>query len=470
MRLRETKINTKTIEKRKKYFELRKLQKYTDPEEYQKAIEFFERDEMLPNKIEDQSPNYIEKNLFLNEFHVNIGLKRHYAWNFKKSKQLQSTYKINHERWISLGSPHLEQFPKNDFDYTDRQNAFRKKYNITIEEYEEYFLFYQTTFKKYQWIYNKISDLISYYMEIMRTDQYCKQYYPNKNLIKFAFADGRTLFEHASDEELNIDYYEDASNIFIYSTTNIRETNKPRIDKFENITKAFDKRMTAREYDMEIDILSACRFQHETLEEIFTDMNTRGYMQGNFRPRYPAKYIKDPIELQNILFSSREKEKNFIKYIESELEKEPQKAVAIKKKATSVNTFNKFNSDKITYRSSLELLAFNFLDTTPNILAWSSETIIVPYIKPQDNKIHRYFVDLWVMVKQQDGSVQTFLIEIKPKSQCLKPRKTARKSEKTYLTEMLTYATNQAKWSYAKKFAEDNDMKFMIWTEKDLSL
>ena len=64
------------------------------------------------------------------------------------------------------------------------------------------------------------------------------------------------------------------------------------------------------------------------------------------------------------------------------------------------------------YRSGWELKFFRWADLNERVLAWGSETIIVPYINPLDNKVHRYFVDNFVIFKDKEGNKQKFLIEI----------------------------------------------------------
>ena len=66
----------------------------------------------------------------------------------------------------------------------------------------------------------------------------------------------------------------------------------------------------------------------------------------------------------------------------------------------------------IIYRSSWELKFFKWCDKTPNVLKWGSETVIVPYISPVDNKVHRYFVDNIITLKEGDN-IKTYLVEIK---------------------------------------------------------
>lgn len=117
----------------------------------------------------------------------------------------------------------------------------------------------------------------------------------------------------------------------------------------------------------------------------------------------------------------------------------------------------------IVYRSLWERNAFRWLDKNSNIVAWNSEEIVVPYICETDNKIHRYFLDLWFQTKDK----KTYIVEIKPKSQTIPPKAPKRKS-KRYLTESLTYIKNQSKWKAASEFAKDNGWHFEIWTEDTL--
>lgn len=120
--------------------------------------------------------------------------------------------------------------------------------------------------------------------------------------------------------------------------------------------------------------------------------------------------------------------------------------------------------NQICYRSSLELKFFLMCDNNPQIVKWGSEEIHCYYISPLDNKPHRYFIDLFI----QNDKGDKYLVEIKPYSQTLEPRRTKGKREKTLLNEVKTYAVNKAKWDFATEFAKKQGCKFIILTEKDL--
>lgn len=123
---------------------------------------------------------------------------------------------------------------------------------------------------------------------------------------------------------------------------------------------------------------------------------------------------------------------------------------------------------KIRFMSSWELNVHKFLDNNPNILAWSSETIAIPYIKPTDGQIHKYYVDYFVRYNSRAGEVVQELWEVKPKRETQPPKLGKRKKRSTILHEQITYAINQAKWQSAALFAKKCGLKFRILTEEQI--
>ena len=119
------------------------------------------------------------------------------------------------------------------------------------------------------------------------------------------------------------------------------------------------------------------------------------------------------------------------------------------------------------YRSSWELYFFQWCDRNPNVLEWASEAVIVPYISPLDNKVHRYFVDNILILKEGSKNVK-YLVEIKPYKQTIPPNATRRKKRETLLHEQATYEVNKVKWEAASEWAKKNGYKFIIITEKEL--
>lgn len=124
----------------------------------------------------------------------------------------------------------------------------------------------------------------------------------------------------------------------------------------------------------------------------------------------------------------------------------------------------KGNVDNIVYRSSWELSFCQFLDHNPNVLQWASEEIAIPYIKPTDGKVHRYFPDFWIKYKNKKGQIIQEIVEIKPESQTKSPSRRG-KRKKQQLYESVTYAINIAKWKSATQFCNKYGMKFRLLTE-----
>ena len=124
---------------------------------------------------------------------------------------------------------------------------------------------------------------------------------------------------------------------------------------------------------------------------------------------------------------------------------------------------------KITYRSSWEARVMTWLDKEPNVISWASEELAIPYISPVDGKRHRYFPDFIVKVKNKDGKVSTMMIEVKPQKQSVEPAKRSRVT-KQYITEVMTYGINQAKWKAAQEYCLDKGWQFKVLTEKELGL
>ena len=122
----------------------------------------------------------------------------------------------------------------------------------------------------------------------------------------------------------------------------------------------------------------------------------------------------------------------------------------------------------IIYRSLWERKFMVYCDKNENVLEWSSEEIALPYKSPLDNRIHRYFPDFYIKVKE-GNKIQKYLIEIKPKKQVREPKMQTKKT-KSYIYEVTEYAKNQAKWKSAQEFCEDRQWKFKIMTEDDLGI
>jgi hypothetical protein len=123
----------------------------------------------------------------------------------------------------------------------------------------------------------------------------------------------------------------------------------------------------------------------------------------------------------------------------------------------------------IIYRSLWERKFMVYCDTNENILEWGSEEIALPYRSPIDNRVHRYFPDFYIKVREQTGQIKKYIIEIKPKKQTVEP-KVQKKKTKAYIYEVVEYAKNQAKWKAAEEFCKDRMWEFKVLTEDELGI
>ena len=123
----------------------------------------------------------------------------------------------------------------------------------------------------------------------------------------------------------------------------------------------------------------------------------------------------------------------------------------------------------ITFRSLWERKFMVYCDSNANVLEWASEEIVIPYISPVDHRQHRYFPDFYMKVKESNGSIKKYVIEVKPLKQCSPPKKPKRQT-KGYIREAYEYAKNQAKWKMAKEFCADRQWEFKVVTERELGI
>ena len=135
------------------------------------------------------------------------------------------------------------------------------------------------------------------------------------------------------------------------------------------------------------------------------------------------------------------------------------------------SNIGKYRGDhrNIIYRSLWERKFMVYCDRNENILEWGSEEIIIPYRSPLDGRIHRYFPDFYIKVRESNGSIQRYIIEVKPKKQCIEP-KVQKQRTKTYIREVAEYAKNQAKWKAATEYCKDRLFQFKILTEDNLGV
>ena len=123
----------------------------------------------------------------------------------------------------------------------------------------------------------------------------------------------------------------------------------------------------------------------------------------------------------------------------------------------------KGNVNNVIYRSSWEKRFMIYCDKNRAVVEWGSEEIKIPYVKPSDGRVHRYVPDFYMKMGNDK-----YIIEVKPERETKEP--VMRKSKRTYLNEVLTYAINRAKWDAADDFCKDRGLIFQIITERELKV
>lgn len=113
-------------------------------------------------------------------------------------------------------------------------------------------------------------------------------------------------------------------------------------------------------------------------------------------------------------------------------------------------------NEPIICRSGLEQQFVLYCESNPKILKWASEPIKIPYYSRLDKKQCNYYPD-YILENQKGNKV---IVEVKPYNQTIKPDA----SDTLWLKEQ--WIKNNDKWNAAKAFAEKNNMKFIIVTEK----
>lgn len=127
------------------------------------------------------------------------------------------------------------------------------------------------------------------------------------------------------------------------------------------------------------------------------------------------------------------------------------------------------NAKNIIYRSSWELICMRRFDIDPNILTWASEELAIPYVDRASGRQRRYFPDFVIKKLGKDGQIKVIIIEIKPYAQSVPPER-GTKTERRFLTECKTFATNYSKWEYAKAWATAKGWEFVVLTERQLGI
>lgn len=134
----------------------------------------------------------------------------------------------------------------------------------------------------------------------------------------------------------------------------------------------------------------------------------------------------------------------------------------------------------ITYRSSWEQILCNFCDMQVNILSWGSEVVEIPYYSEIDGKTHRYILDFLIILRNKNGEIKKYAVEVKPDSQAEKldengnviypqaPKRKTQKSLAKWQERCQVIRRNAEKWEAAKEWAKRRGFEFRAITENEI--
>lgn len=118
--------------------------------------------------------------------------------------------------------------------------------------------------------------------------------------------------------------------------------------------------------------------------------------------------------------------------------------------------FDSCKGEPVIYRSGLEYQFIQFCENSPTVAKWASEVLKIPYYSHLDKKECNYYPDYVI----ENSKGVRCVVELKPYNQTVKPDMT----DSIWLKEQ--WVKNVDKWNAAKKFCEENGLKFIIITEK----
>jgi len=142
--------------------------------------------------------------------------------------------------------------------------------------------------------------------------------------------------------------------------------------------------------------------------------------------------------------------------------KKPHKSQYIPKNPNKV-----IGTKQITYRSSWELSVMRYFDHHPNVIAWSSESISIPYRNPLTGKQTVYVPDFLVVYEDKNGLRRAEMIEVKPAKEVPGLLNETKKLSKR---DKFAQVLNAAKWQAAAAFCAKRKIRFRVLTEQELFL
>jgi len=145
---------------------------------------------------------------------------------------------------------------------------------------------------------------------------------------------------------------------------------------------------------------------------------------------------------------------NYIKHQKPRKNSKWHQGIVDPKKLTKY--YDSCKNEPVIFRSGLEYQFIQFCENSPTVKKWASEVLSIKYYSRLDGKECNYYPDYVI----ENSKGVRCVVELKPYNQTVKPDMT----DSQWLKEQ--WIKNVDKWNAAKKFCENNGLKFIIITEK----
>jgi hypothetical protein len=123
------------------------------------------------------------------------------------------------------------------------------------------------------------------------------------------------------------------------------------------------------------------------------------------------------------------------------------------------------------YKSGHECRMMAWFDTNEKVIKWGYEIINIPYFFPVDSKIHKYSIDFYSEVINNQGVIKKYLTEIKSDGDLEIPKKPSNpttQNMKRYKNKMIIHIRNTCKWKAAEQFCKQAGITWQLLSTRDI--
>ena len=120
---------------------------------------------------------------------------------------------------------------------------------------------------------------------------------------------------------------------------------------------------------------------------------------------------------------------------------------------------------KIVFRSDWEYRFLRHCDNSDDIVRYASEPVAIPYLNPLDKRVHNYYIDFYIEMRNAEGRVSPWLIEVKPVKHTIlptEPKNPTLKAMENHIGQVRRVLQNIAKFKAADNYAKQSGAVFGV--------